>query len=260
MYKIKIMKSMCTKLFLFLLIGCCHFVLMAQDVEILESNTASSSIGIIGGYNRFPNFCTCSKHGFYTGLSYEMILGEEIANSKSSIIFRGMYESMPAFFEVPGEPYPSRLPDGTELVSPTRNASYLDYNMVTLEAVYKQNLIDTKFGFTVGPSVSIPVSTSIEKRFEFLQPNNGRFGKDPQIPDECNSNVYRTIVTEPKGEIKELHPFRLALKFGVHYELLLAQTIVVPHISYNYGLTNTSNVDGVRINALQAGVEVRFAF
>ena len=253
------MKSMCSKLFLFLIICCCHTMMMAQEVEILESNTATSSIGIIAGYNRFPNFSTSSKPGFYTGLSYEMKLGEEVANSKSSIIFRGMYESMPAFFEVPGEPYPSRLPDGTELVSPTRHATYLDYNMVTLEAVYKQNLFGTKFGFTIGPSVSIPVSTSIEKRFEFLQPNNGRFGKDPQIPDECNSNVYRTIMTQPKGDIKELHPFRFALQFGVHYELLLARTLVVPHIGYNFGITNTSAVDGVRINALQAGVEVRFA-
>lgn len=253
------MKSMCTKLFLFLLVGCCHTMLISQEVESLETNSSTSSIGIIAGYNRFPIFTTDSKHGFYSGLSYEMKLGEKVAYSKSSIILRGMYESMPTFFSVPGSSYPLRLSNGSEVRTITRHATYIEYNIATVEAVYKQNLFGSSFGITVGPSFSIPISTSIEKRFELLYPTDMKFDKDPSIPDERYEDEYRTIITQPKDDIKELNPFRFALKCGVHYELLLERTIVVPHIGYNFGITNTSSVDGVRINALQAGVEVRFA-
>ena len=219
----------------------------------------SGSFQSISGDDRCPNFSTGSNPGFYAGLTYEMQLGEEVANSKSSIIFRGMYESMPAFFEVPGAPYPSRLPDGTEVVSTTRHTTDIKYNMATLEAVYKLNLFGSMFGFTVGPSVSIPISSSVEQRFELLQPNNVKFEQDPNIPAERYLNFDRTIVTSPLGDIKELNPFRFAIKFGVHYEFLVARTLVVPHLGYNFGVTTTSSVDGVRINALQGGVEVRFA-
>lgn len=253
------MKSLCSKLFLFLLLGSCHSMLMAQEVEILESKSSTSSIGIIAGYNRSPNFTTSSKPGFYTGVSYEKPFEEETGNSTSSIIIRGMYESMSAFFEVPGSSYPSRLPSGTVVDFKTRHTTDIEYNMATVEVMYKLNLFDSKFGFTIGPSVSIPVNATIEKRFDIIEPENAKFEKDPSIPIERYVNDDRTIITSPRSEITELHPFRFALKFGVHYELLFTRTLVVPHIGYNYGLTTTSNVDGVRLNALQAGLEVRFS-
>lgn len=250
---------MCTKLFLFLILGCCQSILMAQEVEIVESKTSTSSIGIIAGYNPFPKFTTSSKPGFYAGLSFEKQFEEENANSTSSIIIRGMYESMSAFFEVPGESYPSRLPNGTEVNQKTRHTTNIRYSMATIEAVYKLNPFGSKFGFTVGPSLSLPLSTSIEQRFELLEPNDVRIDIDPSIPADRYLDSNRTIITSPEGPIKELNPFRIALKFGVHYELIVARTVIVPHIGYNYGLTTTSKVDGVRINAIQAGVEVRFA-
>jgi len=220
----------------------------------------SGSFQSISGDDRCPNFSTGSNPGFYAGLTYEMQLGEEVANSKSSIIFRGMYESMPAFFEVPGAAYPSRIPGtGVEVVSTTRHTTNISYNMATLEAVYKLNLFGSMFGFTVGPSVSIPVGSSVEQRFELLEPNNVKFERDPSIPAERYINFDRTIITSPEGAIKEINPFRFAVKFGVHYEFLVARTLVVPHLGYNFGVTTTSSVDGVRINALQGGVEVRFA-
>lgn len=220
----------------------------------------SGSFQSIAGDDRCPNFSTGSNPGFYAGLTYEMQLGEEVANSKSSIIFRGMYESMPAFFEVPGAPYPSRLP-GTaqEIISTTRHTTNIKYNMATIEAVYKLNLFGSMFGFTVGPSISFPIGSSVEQRFELLEPNNVRFERDTTIPAERYINFDRTIITAPEGDIKELNPFRFAIKFGVHYEFLVARTLVVPHLGYNFGVTTTSSVDGVRINALQGGVEVRFA-
>jgi len=224
-----------------------------------NGTTHSGSFQSISGDDRCPNFSTGSNPGFYAGLTYELQLGEEVANSKSSIIFRGMYESMPAFFEVPGAPYPSRLPDGTEVTSTTRHTTDIKYNMVTLESVYKLNLFGSMFGFTVGPSVSIPIGSSVEQRFELLEPNNVKFTRDSSIASENYLNFDRTIVTAPNGDIKGLNPIRFAVKFGVHYELLVARTLVVPHIGYNFGITTTSASDGVRINALQAGVEVRFA-
>jgi len=219
----------------------------------------SGTFQSISGDDRCPNFTTGSNPGFYAGLTYEMQLGEEVANSKSSIIFRGMYESMPAFFEVPGAPYPSRLLDGTEVTSTTRHTTNIKYNMATIEAVYKLNLFGSMFGFTVGPSISFPIGSSVEQRFELLEPNNVKFERDTAIPAERYINFDRTIITAPEGAIKEVNPFRFAVKFGVHYEFLVARTLVVPHLGYNFGVTTTSSVDGVRINALQGGVEVRFA-
>ena len=54
--------------------------------------------------------------------------------------------------------------------------------------------------------------------------------------------------------------FRAAVKLGLQYELLLGRAVLVPCAFYNIGITRVNPDDPWRMNAIQFGADLRYAF
>ena len=215
-----------------------------------------------------PVFENGSSSGFWAGITWEQPLGE-LKNSTSSIIVRAMYSLLPASLEVAGNRYPSYIPivdqngvvTGSEIAySSTVHTNEVTYNIVSVEACYKLNPFQgMNLGFTIGPTFDYVLTKDHDQQFNLVEPLNAQFKKDADSPFEYTNND-RTIIVE-KGEIPESAPFRLGIKAGVQYEIILKnRAYVVPAIYYNFGVTELTSQEDWRVNALQIGVDVRFAF
>ncbi|MCU0330443.1 MAG: hypothetical protein MUC47_05625 [Candidatus Kapabacteria bacterium] len=229
-------------------------------------------IGPVGGYNRSlhssgfqsvvgdvlcPDFQQGNANGYYFGFSGEYLLGKP-AESKSSLIARIVYNAFPANYREPGDRLPSIAPDNSIVYSSVEHVAEINYGIVDLEVVYKLNLFNSNFGVVIGPTVGIPVSTTIEQRMELVEPLNARFDK-VLVPDGIYTNNDRAIILRPEGEIEDRAGVRVAVKAGAQYEIPVGRLLLVPCVYYNFGITEVSPANNLRINALQMGVDLRFA-
>lgn len=226
----------------------------AAGVNITGNGGSFSSLS---GEANCPEFTAGNAIGFYLGLTAEYMLGED-ANSNSSIIARVLYDNMPIFFTVPGQEYPAQYPNGQVVNTTTSHEIQITYPMLTTEILYKINPFGNLFGFTVGPSFGIPIGGEQEERFNLVNPPEAQFIKDPNIDPARYTNFDRTLIYY-KDVIPNANPFRFALKVGAHLEISQGKMLIVPNINYNFGITTVNSKDAWRINALQAGVDVRFA-
>lgn len=214
-----------------------------------------------------PVFENGQSSGFWIGLTWEQPLGE-VKNSNSSIIVRGLYSTLPASLEVSGESYPSlvsqynaqgQVISNTVVTSSTVHTNEVNYSVVSLEVAYKLNPIPgINLGFTLGPTFDFALAKTQNQEFNLLKPDNASF--DPsQNPGYTYKNANRTIVVAD-GDIPESSAFRLGIKAGIQYEIILKnRAYVVPAVYYNFGATNLTSAEDWRANALQVGVDVRFA-
>ncbi len=212
-----------------------------------------------------PVFQNGSANGYFFGMSFEYLLGGA-KDSKSSIIARLLYNSMPASFEVEGDEYPStaNLPDGTTTIinSSTQHKNEVIYNMITAEAQYKLNLFDTQFGVIVGPTFDFALTKDQNQTYSLLTPKEARFNQVSPEEQAAQGISYsddgRTLIAK-EGEIPNSSALRVGIKFGVQYEILLAGGFyIVPNFNYNFGVTNLSADDDWRVSALQMGIDIRF--
>lgn len=251
----------------------------ADDNPLMPKEKVSPIyVGPVLGYNRSlhsvtlpsfalddlcPKFENGTQNGFYAGISFEYLLGDP-ANSKSSIIARVLYNSLPAELEEGGDPYPSRVEDlsGNEviIISTTRHTQKVAYNLITFEAQYKLNFFESTLGVTVGPTFDFAMTKTHVQKFELLEPLEAQFKR----PEDWEKKIIRyenndrTIITKD-GDIENASGFRLGLKAGIQYEILLGRMYVVPSASYNFGVTNLVSDQDWRVNAIQMGVDVRFS-
>jgi hypothetical protein len=211
--------------------------------------------------DRCPTFSNGNANGYYFGLSFEYLLGNA-KNSKSSIIARLLYNSFPAYFEQGGDTYPSLVEDPssptgyTTVESSTKHELNVKYSTITFEPCYKLNLIGT-FGFTVGPTFDFTMNTELEQTYKLIEPDYVQFKEDPNSGYRY-SDDKRTIYVQ-EGEIPDAAGFRLGLKAGVQYEILLGRMYVVPAVYYNYGITKLTSMENWYVHALQMGVDIRFS-
>lgn len=230
-------------------------------------------VGPVIGYNRSlhasgfqsiagdvlcPDFTQGNGNGYYFGGSIEYLLGHP-KDSKSSIIARVVYSFLPAGYQIPGDRLPSLDPDGNVVYSTTRHVAEIKYSMVEFEAIYKLNLFNSYFGIVVGPTVGLVVKSQREQRMELIEPLNAQF--DPssnQFGNVKYINNNRAIITG-QDNIPGKSPIRVGVKAGVQYEMPVGRLLLVPSLYYNFGITEVSATDNLRINALQAGVDLRFA-
>jgi hypothetical protein len=230
-------------------------------------------IGPVGGYNSSlhssgfqsvagdvlcPDFEQGSANGYYFGFSGEYLLGKP-QDSKSSIIARIVYNYMPAFYQVAGDRLPSINPATNGVVeSEVQHVASIEYGLVDFEVVYKLNLFNSNFGIVVGPSVGMPIKATIEQRMELIEPLNAVF--DPTLaPNAVYTNNGRTIITKENGDIEDKAALRVAIKAGVQYEIPIGRLLLVPCMYYNFGVTEVSPANNLRVNALQIGADLRFA-
>lgn len=238
-------------------------------------------IGPVGGYNRSmhtgefqsippelnndnlvpcPVFNGGTNNGFYVGGTMEYILGNP-KDAVSSIVGKIVFNSLPASFDVPGIPYPVVNEETGEPVSTTvQHVSEVRYQTIDADFLYKLNLFDSKFGVIAGPTIGFALGAAQqEQRFELLEPTSATF-KPLNNPDLKYSNNNRTI-TVRDGDLPNASGFRLGIKAGVQYEqpLFRNKFFLVPHIFYNFGVTKLTSAESWRVNAIQTGVDLRFA-
>lgn len=216
-----------------------------------------------------PTFVDGSSNGFFGGLSFEYLLGEA-ENSNSSIIARLLYNNLPASMEQNDLDLPTRVisisgRDTVESIEYTSivHKNEVKYDLVTFEVMYKFNPIQGNgLGLTVGPTFDFALVKTQKQTMNLIRPLNAQFSRDPNA--EAKGYKYtsndRTIVIQD-GDIPNSSAFRLGLKFGVQYEVLMKGGMyIVPAVFYNFGVTNLNSDFDWRVNALQIGVDLRFSF
>ncbi len=222
-------------------------VLHSADISTFDFQTAPC-----------PVFQNGSANGYFFGMSFEYLLGNA-KDSKSSIIARVLYNSMPASFEVEGDEYPSKAlttaGTDTTIFSSTEHKNEVIYNMITAEAQYKLNLFDTQFGVIVGPTFDFAMAREQNQTYSLLTPKEAKFVRSD---DQNYSDDGRTLIVQ-EGEIPNSSALRVGIKFGVQYEILFSGGFyVVPSFNYNFGVTNLSADDDWRVSTLQMGIDIRF--
>lgn len=218
----------------------------------------SSGFQSVAGDVLCPDFTSGTDNGYYVGFSGEYLLGKP-QDSKSSIIARVVYNYLPANYAVPGDTLPSLDPNGAVVSSITRHVAEIKYSLIDLELIYKLNLFDSPLGVVVGPTVGFVIASSREQRMELISPDNATFDPNaPGTPPGEYVNGNRGIITN-RDNIDDKSSIRLAVKAGLQYELTAGRILLVPCVYYNFGITEVSPSANLRVNALQAGIDIRFA-
>ncbi len=244
-------------------------------------------VGPVAGFNRSlhsgglqsqslpapcPEFDSGTENGFYAGMTAEYLLGDPV-NSNSSIIARLMYDYQPAYFSVAGDQYPSNFEiNGQSQVKDTKteHITEVKYALLNFEVMYRWNIPGTYFGFSAGPQIGFPISSSMRQDFRLV--NNpespARFTQTPEelakskdlktdfVPVYSDGSQTNIIVYD--GAVLNQNGMRAAIKAGVQYEILLKRFILVPAVYYNFGLTKMTTTDNWSVSALQIGADLRF--
>jgi len=218
----------------------------------------SSGFQSIAGDVLCPDFTSGTDNGYYFGFSGEYLLGKP-QDSRSSIIARIVYNYLPANYSEVGDNLPSLDPNSVVVFSSVRHVAEIKYSTLDLELIYKLNLFSSSFGVVVGPTIGFVLNSAREQRLELVSPDNATFDKDaPGVPPGEYINGDRAIITG-RDNIDDKSSIRLAVKAGVQYELSAGRILLVPCVYYNFGITEVSPSANLRVNALQAGIDIRFA-
>ncbi len=224
-----------------------------------------------GGFASFSNDINCptfadgSGNGFFGGWTFEYLLGDP-KNSKSSLIARILYNSMPSSFTEKGDHLPSLVHDAgtgrdTVIFTTTQHVAEVKYAVIDLDLVYRFNLGNTPLGIDVGLTPGFAMTQNLVQKFELIDPANARLVPPP---DSVNpkpiryEDSQRTAIIRDEA-LKNGNKLRIAIKAGVQYEIILRKMTLIPSINYNFGILNMTSDDSWRVNAIQAGVELRFA-
>lgn len=232
-------------------------------------------VGPIGGFNQnyhtggfasfvqdiqCPQFGTGDATGYYGGVSMEYLLGDP-KDAHSSLIARLAYDVRPASFYEGGDKQPSRLldNDGNETIieSVTEHVADIKFSMVNLDLLFKYMIGNTRLAALAGPAIGYALTGTINQKFNLLEPLNVQFIRTENSPYRYE-NFDRTIVVRD-GDIPEFQRLRLGLKAGLQYEISLRKMIVIPVVFYDFGITKLTSAENWRVNAFQAGVDIRFA-
>lgn len=205
-----------------------------------------------------PKFDNASDFGFFVGFTGEYQIGD-VKDSKSSIIARVLYNSLPASQSVDGSKYPSlvKTTGGEDVLvnSQTNHSIEVKYDLITFDLAYKLNFADN-LGITVGPTFDFAMKKEKEQIFELIEPDNIFF--EPVDGKNYRDN-YRTLVVE-EGEIIDSQSLRIGIKIGIQYEILMGRQYIVPSIWYNKGVTKlASSGDSWYVDAIQIGCDIRFS-
>ena len=266
----------------------------AADPRKPQAKKSPLLVGPVAGYNKSmhsggfssiaadancPTFETGTENGYYFGFSLEYLLGDP-KNANSSIIARAVYDYQPATFQLDGDKYPSRPIGGSNNIvnSQIVHTSVFKYSLLNFEVMYRFNLPGTMLGLTAGPQFGIPMGGTQEQRYELqfdannpvqfvketeagslilkndpIDPVVGLNGYKPQYVDDTKTSIrlYEGAIIDPSS-------FRFALKFGLQYEILAGNLLLVPAVYYNLGLTKISTSNNSSVSAIQIGADLRF--
>lgn len=263
------------------------FSQLEAETNPLEPGFTTTRIylGPVAGYNRSlhtvdlssfaedplcPFFTNGSGNGFFVGFFYEQFIGGLM--SKHSIVAKVLYNALPATLSKEGDTYPSQVQDPNDtnkttiVYSSTRHSVNVDYNLLSLDIMYKFRVAGG-LAITVGPTFDIPMTKNLQQKYELIEPNYVKFKRDE---DAIANKGYkyinndRTIIVYD-GDIgrspqESSASFRFGLKGGIQYEIITGNIFdIIPGVFYNLGLTNATDAQSWKVNALQIGVDIRFA-
>ncbi len=240
-------------------------------------------VGPIGGFNQnfhsggfrsfkgdpaCPVFEAASATGFFVGGSFEYLLGNP-SEATSSILLRLTYDSRPVTFAV-REEGTATLPviDTTraEIVDvTTEHHAEINYSLLSLDALYKIMISrDIPVGVAVGPTVNFVIVGTAKQTYEIVSPNNAQFDTTRKTNSVIRYEDNAQVMVFVDGDIPNRSSFRFGIKAGLFFELnlrkfLFAPALVVPGIWFDAGLTKITTVENWRVNAFQAGVDIRWA-
>ncbi len=200
-----------------------------------------------------------NANGFFVGINTEIILGNP-KDSRSSLIFRLLYNRMPSSFEQINDRLPTRIIDANgnsqTIITTTTFTANVTYTTVDFEAMYRFGIGTTGFGIQAGPVLSYALEKQVEQLFKLLEPDNAQFVPAPGY--EYRDNLRTAVIYS--GDIPSSNALRIGLKAGIQYEIFLRRMTIVPSLNYNFGITNLTQNESWRVNTVQAQLDVRFAF
>lgn len=230
----------------------------------------TSDLSSLRGPVACPIFKSGSATGFYVGMTGEYLLGD-VKNAKSSVILKLVYQSTPARFIETGDKLPSLVtkpgqPKADTVISTVDHKKDVEYSMIAIQPFYRFNLGGTRLGITFGVDIGIPMNATDNQTFNLIDPIGARFAFDPdQVgPDKLvkrYSTDARTAFIK-EGDIVGASGMRLGLIGGLQYELTLGRMLLVPHLLYNFGITNVTtgaDAENWKVSMLQIGADLRFA-
>lgn len=202
-----------------------------------------------------PAFEDGTGIGFWFGLTYEYPIGNPKTSNKS-IIGRIVYNYMPGTFEVGGDDYEALDDNQNVVMTTTKHDGEVSYSMLSFEAAFKLNISKKiPLGITVGPVFDLLLDKTHTQTYSLIEPNNVQFST---LPGLNYSNNNRTVTTFD-GDMEGATSFRIGMKIGVQYEILMGKNMLVPAIYYNFGITEATSEHKWRVNAIQIGADYRFS-
>lgn len=203
-----------------------------------------------------PYFEGGTGQGFYAGLSYEYHIGKA-ESSISSVIGRVLYSMYPGTMDAPGDEFPTLVddpskPSGLTIVrSSTKHTVEINYSVVAIEVMYKQNFIkEIPLGLTAGPTIEIPIANTVTQEYHLVKPDDVQFTEVAGY----NYSADKRTVTVKDGDIDNASGVRIGIKFGIQYEIIpFDRMYIVPALYYNYSLTSVKSDEDWSMNIFQAG-------
>lgn len=230
-------------------------------------------MGFAGGYNRVyhssgfqsvtgdvlcPDFTDGRADSYYAGITAEYLFGRSSAFGPS-VIARIVYDNLPASYRVNGDRLPAVDENQNIVYAMVQHVAEIRYSLIDLELLFKLDLFGSGFGITIGPGIGVPVAVSRVQRMELIDLPDSNF--DPSLFPPGSVEYIdggRAIITG-RDDIPDRTGVRMAFKVGVQYDIPFGNMLVVPSVSYNFGLAEVSPSANLRVNALQMGMDLRFA-
>jgi hypothetical protein len=226
--------------------------MVSADSQIITSST--------------PDICNCDITGvgvgFYGGLSFQYLLGEDPKNSNMSLLFNVGYRLTPLTFEkeIDNIVYLSEMIENADQLND--NVLYsqeLEIGMVNGSATFvffpiENNGLTLEAGFDIGLLLTKNVRDEMS-----INDENGLI-KFKDGLDVVEYEDDKRIVLNDE-EIENANAISVGLIAGISYEIFTGRSwFLVPSIKYNYQLTNISTESDTRISSIQVGIAVRWAF
>jgi hypothetical protein len=205
--------------------------------------------------------------GFYGGVSFEFLLGEDAKNSNMSIIGRVGFSMFPGSFEQPQDTYVSVVFDQSgnpSLVPSTvKHEAEVSYATGFAQGLFKFNPIENNgLGIVAGIDFGLAITKNIKQEYKLVNSGDLTFETLTQQQENLGYTLSadRKTVTVKDGEIINAEAFRLGLMFGVQYEINTGGSLYfVPNLFYNYGITGVTSDYDWNIHAIQIGIDARWA-
>lgn len=229
-----------------------------------------------GGFRSFrgdpacPVFNAASATGFFVGGSFEYLIGANPAEASSSIIARISYDSRPVSFAV-REEGTATLPvidTTTQQIAEvtTEHRAAINYDLLSLDVLYKIMISkDIPLGVAAGPTVNLVMTSTVKQTYEIVSPANAQFIVNPDyLAQGYRYEQNNQVLVIQDGDIPNKTSMRFGIKAGIIFEintpnLLFAPAVVVPGIWFDVGITKVTTAENWRVNAFQAGIDIRWA-